>query len=86
MGLLAQWLDTDPEVPAGRWLKRFSGMIVCGNGEMVTTFLRLGQLPAGQEIRKRIFVRVLAQHKFFHNHACHARPDCGTIPPVVRPP
>ena len=51
MGLLAQWLDTDPEVPAGRWFKRFSGMIVCGDGELVTTFLRLGQVAAGEEVR-----------------------------------
>ena len=51
MGLLAQWLDTDPEVPAGRWFKRFSGMIVCGDGELVTTFLRLGQVPTGEEMR-----------------------------------
>ena len=51
MWLLAQWLDTDPEVPAGRWFKRFSGMIVCGDGELVTTFLRLGQVAAGEEVR-----------------------------------
>lgn len=30
--LLAQWLDTHPEVPAGRWFKRFPGMCICGEG------------------------------------------------------
>lgn len=34
----AQWLDTEPEVGTGRWFKRFSGMIVCGEGELVKTF------------------------------------------------
>ena len=27
LGLLAQWLDTEPEVPARQWFKRFAGMI-----------------------------------------------------------
>ena len=26
-------IDTEPEVPEGRWFKRFSGMTVCGEGE-----------------------------------------------------
>ncbi|MBI3877088.1 MAG: hypothetical protein HY300_14220 [Verrucomicrobia bacterium] len=51
LGLLAAWLDTNPQVPAGRWFKRFSGMIVCGEGELVKTFLVPGQLPDGQEIQ-----------------------------------
>lgn len=50
LGLLAEWLRSDPEVPAGRWFKRFPGMTVCGEGEWVKTFLRSGQLPDGQEI------------------------------------
>ena len=48
--LLAQWLNGEPEVPAGPWFKRFPGMITCGEGELVKTFLRLGQVPAGQEV------------------------------------
>lgn len=51
MGLLGQWLDTEPEVPAGRWFKRFPGMIACGEGELVKAFLRLGQIPSGEEVR-----------------------------------
>jgi hypothetical protein len=50
LGLLAEWLDTEPDVPDGRWFKRFPGMIVCGEGELVKTFLRIGQAPDGSEI------------------------------------
>ena len=48
--LLAQWLDTEPEVPVSRWFKKFPGMTVCGEGELVKTFLQPGQLPNGEEI------------------------------------
>jgi hypothetical protein len=47
---LADWLDTEPKVPNGRWFKRFSGMIVCGEGELVKTFLTANQVPIGTEI------------------------------------
>jgi len=50
LGLLADWLEQQPEVPAGRWYKRFSGMTVCGEGELIKTFLTPGQAPEGQEI------------------------------------
>ena len=50
MGLFGSWCDTNPEVPAGEWFKRFSGMIVCGEGELVKTFLLPGQTPHGQEV------------------------------------
>lgn len=50
LGLLAEWLDSGPEVPADRWFKRFPNMIVCGEGELIKTFLQIGQLPDGQEI------------------------------------
>ncbi len=43
--LLATWLDTEPGVPDGDWYKRFSGMTVCGEGELVKTFLLPGQQP-----------------------------------------
>ena len=48
---LARWLDTEPEVPARRWFKRLSGVIVCGEGELVKTFLRSGQVATGEEVR-----------------------------------
>lgn len=50
LGLLVRWLDRDPEVPEGRWFKRFPEMIVCGEGELVKTFLSAGQVPNGTEI------------------------------------
>jgi hypothetical protein len=50
LGELADWLDTEPEVPDGKWFKRFSGMTVCGEGELMKTFLSPNQAPAGKEI------------------------------------
>lgn len=47
---LAKWLDTEPEVPDGEWYKRFSGMTVCGEGELVKTFLLPGQHAKGQRV------------------------------------
>lgn len=47
---LAAWLDTNPEVPAGDWYKRFPTMTVCGNGTLVKTFLTPGQAPLGKEV------------------------------------
>lgn len=51
LGLLAEWLDTEPEVPEGKWYKPLRGMTVCGEGELVKTFLIAGQLAEGQEIK-----------------------------------
>ena len=50
LGRFADWLAAEPEVPEGRWFKRFPEMIVCGEGELVKTFLRPGQVPAGEEV------------------------------------
>lgn len=50
LGLLADWLDAEPEVPEAEWFKRFSGMIVCGEGELVKTFLTANQIPTGTEL------------------------------------
>jgi hypothetical protein len=47
--LLARWLDS-PEVPEGDWYNRFPGMIACGEGELVKTFLLPGQLPKSRHI------------------------------------
>jgi len=48
--LLSEWLRTDPEVPEGKWFKRFSSLTVCGEGELVKTFLQPGQIATGTEI------------------------------------
>ena len=50
LGLLAEWLDTEPDVPQGKWNKRFSGMTVCGEGELIKTFLKPEQLPDGMDV------------------------------------
>jgi hypothetical protein len=48
--LLATWLDTEPDVPDGEWYKRFSGMTVCGEGELIKTFLLPGQPAKGKRV------------------------------------
>ena len=48
--LLAEWLDGEPEVPEGLWYKKFPGMTVCGEGELVKTFLLPGQAPRGRRL------------------------------------
>jgi hypothetical protein len=48
--LLARWLDKEPNVPEGEWYKRFSGMIVCSEGELIKTFLLPGQLARGKRV------------------------------------
>lgn len=48
--LLAKWLDKEPEVPEGLWYKRFSGMTVCGEGDLIKTFLLPGHPPKGQRL------------------------------------
>ena len=50
LDLLARWLDSQPEVPEGEWYKAFSGMIVCGEGELIKTFLLPGQNPRGSRV------------------------------------
>src|SRR5438034_10647037 len=50
LGLFAEWLDTEPKVPNEKWFKRFPAMTVCGQGDLVKTFLTADQLPIGKEI------------------------------------
>jgi hypothetical protein len=50
LGLLATWLDTEPDVPDGEWYKRFSAMTVCGDGELIKTFLLPGRAPKGKRV------------------------------------
>ena len=50
LGLLADWLATEPEVSDGKWFKRFPSMIVCGEGEFIRTFLKAGQAAMGDEV------------------------------------
>ena len=48
--LLAKWLDTEPDVPPSQWYKRFSAMTVCGDGDLIKTFLLPGQSAKGERI------------------------------------
>ena len=50
LALLSDWLATGPEVPDCRWFKRFPEMTVCGEGELVKTFLQLEQTAEGEEV------------------------------------
>ncbi len=50
LGILADWLAREPDVPDGKWFKRFPGMTICGESEWVKTFLVPGQVPNGEEI------------------------------------
>ena len=50
LGLLADWLQTQPEVPKGKRFKKFPGLTVCGEGELIKTFLQPGQIAAGEDI------------------------------------
>ena len=49
--LLAACLDSEPEVPEGAWYRRFSGMTVCGEGDLVKTFLTPDQSPKGTPVK-----------------------------------
>ena len=51
LGLLANWMRADPEVPEGKWFKKFPGMTVCGEGELIKTFLQPGQVATGEELK-----------------------------------
>lgn len=48
--LLSKWLENEPEVPIGSWFKRFPEMTVCGEGELVKTFLTVAQTPVGKDL------------------------------------
>jgi len=50
LGLLADWLHTEPEVADGRWFKSFPQMTVCGEGELIKTFLAPGQIAEGIQV------------------------------------
>ena len=51
LGLLAAWLDTHSEVPEAKWFKLFPGVTVCGEGELIKTFLLPRQVAEGAEVR-----------------------------------
>lgn len=48
--LLATWLATELDVPEGEWYKRFSGMTVCGERELIKRFLLPREAPKGKRV------------------------------------
>jgi hypothetical protein len=48
--LPAKWLDGEPELPTGQWYKRFSGMTVCGEGDLIKTFVLPSHAPKGKRV------------------------------------
>lgn len=48
---LKQWLESEPDVPAGKWYKRFDKFILAGEGELPKTFLTPGMTAKGEEVQ-----------------------------------
>ncbi len=48
---LKHWLESDPDVPHGKWYKRFKHFILAGDGEMPSTFLTPGMAVEGEEVQ-----------------------------------
>jgi hypothetical protein len=46
---LKHWLESDPDVPKGKWYKRFKTGTLAGKGELPLTFLT-GMAVQGQEV------------------------------------
>ena len=51
LGRNHQLVIREPEVPEGKWFRRFAGFTVCGEGELIKTFLLPGQAPDGDEVQ-----------------------------------
>ena len=47
---LKHWLESDPEVPNGKWFKRFNSGVLSGHGEHPSTFLAPGMAVEGEEV------------------------------------
>jgi hypothetical protein len=47
---LRVWIETEPEVPAGRWYKDFGSFKLAGAGPLPKTFLLRGQVAEGEEL------------------------------------
>jgi hypothetical protein len=48
---LKHWLESDPDVPNGKWYKRFKTGTLAGEGEMPSTFLAPGMAVEGKEVQ-----------------------------------
>jgi hypothetical protein len=72
LALLAEWLDRQSEVPTGKWSKRFPGMIVCGEADLVKTLLLPHQTVLGDEIRQSLAIGEASERcrRFFGGGVC----------------
>lgn len=50
LAILRNWIDSNPEVPAGEWFKDFGSFKLCGEGSLPKTFLTKRQVGKGQSI------------------------------------
>ena len=48
---LKHWLESDPDVPEGKWYKRFKTGTLAGKGDAPSTFLAPGMAVEGKEVR-----------------------------------
>jgi hypothetical protein len=55
---LQDWLNSDPEVPEGKWYKRFPKFTLAGEGELPKTFLKPEMVPHGKEVRQPVRQRL----------------------------
>jgi hypothetical protein len=47
---LKHWLESDPDVPNGKWFKRFKSGTLAGTGSRPSTFLAPGMAAEGEEL------------------------------------
>jgi hypothetical protein len=47
---LRLWMESNPEVPVGRWYKDFGSFKLCGEGSYPKTFLLAGQVAVGRKL------------------------------------
>jgi hypothetical protein len=47
---LKHWMESDPNVPSGKWYKRFKSGTLAGCGELPSTFLSPGMAVEGEEV------------------------------------
>jgi hypothetical protein len=47
---LKHWLESDPDVPSGKWYKRFRRFTLAGSGAVPSTFLTPGMSVDDEEV------------------------------------
>jgi hypothetical protein len=47
---LKHWMESDPDVPPGKWFKRFKSGTLAGSGDTPSTFLAPGMAVEGSEV------------------------------------